>query len=48
MKVVYQQELEGTERDVKFKEGKSLRYLLERDNMGFSLHKTIIPKGQTR
>lgn len=46
MKVVYQSEIEGTERDVKFQEGTSLRYLLESDNMGFSLHKTIIPAGQ--
>jgi L-ectoine synthase len=46
MKVRTIKEIEGTERDVKFKEGKSLRILLEKDSMGFSLHKTIIPKGQ--
>lgn len=46
MKIVNIRDIEGTERDVKFKEGRSLRVLLEKDNMGFSLHKTIIPKGQ--
>lgn len=46
MKIVRQKELKGTSRDVKFKEGTSLRYLIASDNMGFSLHKTIIPKGK--
>lgn len=46
MKIVNIRDIEGTERDVKFKEGRSLRVLLEKDGMGFSLHKTIIPKGQ--
>lgn len=46
MKVRTIKEIEGTERDVKFKEGRSLRVLLEKDGMGFSLHKTIIPKGE--
>jgi len=46
MKIVNIRDIEGTERDVKFKEGRSLRVLLEKDNMGFSLHKTIIPKGK--
>ena len=46
MKIRTIKEITGTERDVKFKEGISLRVLLEKDNMGFSLHKTIIPKGQ--
>lgn len=46
MKVLRIEELKGTERDVKFKEGTSLRFLLESDNMGFGIHKTIIPKGQ--
>lgn len=46
MKVIKQFDLLNTERDVKFKEGTSIRYLLASDNMGFSLHKTIIPKGQ--
>ena len=46
MKVRTIKEIEGTKRDVTFKEGRSLRVILEKDNMGFSLHKTIIPKGQ--
>jgi len=39
-------EIENTKRDVKFKEGRSLRLILESDKMGFSVHKTIIPKGE--
>lgn len=39
-------QIEGTDRDVKFKEGTSLRLLLASDRMGFSVHKTIIPKGE--
>lgn len=46
MKVVRIKNLIGTERDVKFEQGTSLRYLLESDGMGFGIHKTIIPKGQ--
>ena len=46
MKIRTIEEIKGTERDVKFKEGSSLRVLLEKDSMGFSLHKTIIPKGE--
>lgn len=46
MKVRNIKEIENTERDVNFKEGKSLRLLLAKDNMGFSVHKTIIPKGK--
>lgn len=46
MKVRTIKQIEGTDRDVKFKEGRSLRLLLEKDGMGFSLHKTIIPKGE--
>lgn len=46
MKVVRIEQLINTERDVDFKEGKSLRFLLESDNMGFGIHKTIIHKGQ--
>jgi L-ectoine synthase len=45
MKVRTIKEIEGTERDVKFNEGRSLRLILKSDNMGFSFHKTIIPKG---
>ena len=46
MKVINEQNLKGTERDVKFKEGRSIRMILERDKMGYSFHKTIIPKGK--
>ena len=46
MKVISEKQLIGTSRDVKFKQGTSLRYLLNSDNMGFSLFKTIIPKGE--
>jgi L-ectoine synthase len=33
------------ERCVEGKGFESIRFILEKDNMGFSLHKTIIPKG---
>ena len=46
MKVRTIKEIKNTDRDVYFKQGRSLRVLLEKDNMGFSLHKTIIPKGE--
>ena len=46
MKVINENDLIGTERDVKFKEGTSIRMILEKDGMGFSFHKTIIPKGE--
>lgn len=46
MKVINENDLIGTERDVKFKEGTSIRMILEKDGMGFSFHKTIIPKGK--
>lgn len=47
MKVVTQTTLDlfEPERKVKFNAGISERILLERDGMGFSLHRTIIPKG---
>jgi len=45
MKVVRTKDLIGTKREVKGKGFTSVRILLESDNMGFSLHKTIIPKG---
>jgi len=47
MRVVDVAKLEGTERAVKCpKKGfTSYRALLERDGMGFSMHKTVIPKG---
>lgn len=45
MKVVHMSEIEKTHRDVAGKGFRSLRVLLERDGMGFSLHKTLIRKG---
>jgi len=45
MKIVRVNELVDTDRAVKFNGGVSFRALLEKDNMGFSLHKTVIPKG---
>lgn len=45
MKIRTIKELENTERHVKGVGFDSVRVLLEKDNMGFSLHKTIIPKG---
>lgn len=35
-------EITGTDRDVQFGQGRSLRLILEKDKMGFSFHKTII------
>lgn len=46
MKIARINELEGTDRDVSFNAGKSIRPILKKDNMGFSMHKTIIPKGK--
>lgn len=46
MKVTRQKQVEGTERDVKFEQGTSLRYVLASDGMGFSVNQTIIPKGE--
>jgi len=45
MKVVDVKSLVGSERDVQGEGFKSLRILLEKDNMGFGLHKTEIEKG---
>ncbi len=45
MKIVKTEDLKGTEREVHGKGFTSMRILLEKDRMGFSLHKTIIPKG---
>lgn len=45
MYTVTENDIINTERDVKGIGFSSLRYLLEKDGMGFSLHKTIIPKG---
>lgn len=46
MKVKSIKECEGTDREVHFKEGISFRPVLKSDNMGFSIHKTVIPKGK--
>lgn len=50
MKVVSIKDIEGTERDVHcpHKGFRSLRIVLERDGVGFSMHKTIIPCGETQ
>lgn len=47
MKVVNVNDIYGTDREVDCPNGgfKSLRILLEKDNMGFTLTKTLIPKG---
>jgi quercetin dioxygenase-like cupin family protein len=47
MKVITQNEIIGTDRRVECPQGSftSIRFLLESDNMGFSMHKTLIPKG---
>lgn len=47
MKIVDVYDLHGTEREVRCPNGgfTSLRALLAKDGMGFSLHKTIIPIG---
>jgi len=48
MKIVNVEELIGTDREVDCPKGgfKSLRILLEEDGMGYTLTKTLIPKGE--
>lgn len=46
MKVIDVLSLTGTDRDVNFNAGRSVRPILDSDGMGFSVHKTIIPKGE--
>ncbi len=48
MKIVNVNDLFGTPREVDCPRGgfKSLRILLEEDNMGYTLTKTLIPKGE--
>jgi L-ectoine synthase len=48
MKVVTIGSLEGTNRDVECPHGgfRSIRAVLAKDGMGFSMHKTIIPSGK--
>lgn len=45
MRVINVNDLANTERDVQFNEGYSIRPVLEKDGMGFSVHKTMIRKG---
>lgn len=47
MKVRTVSEIIGTERDVHGVGFRSLRIILAKDRMGFSLHKTVIPAGDT-
>jgi len=49
MKVVQLSEIQGTERRVECPNGgfTSFRFLLEKDAMGFSMTKTVIPAGRT-
>jgi len=48
MKVTSVDAIRGTEREVQCPRGgfTSFRLLLERDGMGFSVHKTVIPAGE--
>lgn len=46
MKVLIMEDLIGTSREVAGEGFVSYRYVLARDAMGFSLHKTVIPKGE--
>jgi L-ectoine synthase len=45
MKIVRTHELENTERDVEFTGGHSIRLVIQKDEMGFGICKTHIPKG---
>lgn len=45
MKIKDVKDLLNSERDIKGVGFRSIRVLLEKDNMGFSLHKTIIDQG---
>ena len=46
MKVIRLRDLEGTDREVKSPAGwTSVRFLLEKDGMGFSFHETTFPAG---
>jgi len=47
MKILTLDDIKNTEREVRCPKGGfvSYRFLLKKDNMGFSMHKTIIPKG---
>lgn len=45
MRVINVNDLQGTDRDVQFTGGNSIRPVLESDGVGFAVMKTIIPKG---
>lgn len=47
MKVIDLNDIAGTERDVHCPNGgfNSVRFLLAKDGMGFSLHRTFVPRG---
>jgi len=45
MKVIDVNQLVSTNREIKFKEGYSMRPVIASDGMGFSVHKTMIRKG---
>ena len=45
MKVIYDTQLSGGEFDVNFTGGHSLRMIRATDGLGFSVNKTMIPKG---
>lgn len=45
MKIVKTKQIEGTERDVRPTGCRSIRLVVADDNMGFGVHKTLIPKG---
>lgn len=45
MKIIRIRELEDTDRQVAFTGGVSFRAVIEKDNMGFAMCKTVVPKG---
>lgn len=45
MKIIDFKKLQDTKKDVKFTGGHSVRGLVEKDKMGFSVNKTFIPAG---
>ncbi len=48
MKIRTIEQIENTDRDVQGDGFRSLRLILAKDNMGFSLHKTLIPAGEPK
>lgn len=45
MKIIKARDFEDTERDVNYTGGNSIRLVVEKDNMGFAVCKTYVPKG---